>query len=243
MSGEGKTFCTVNLAASLTLLGHKVVIVGCDLRRPKIHLTFRNMSNDVGITTYLIGKHTLDEIIQPSEFENLDVIPAGPTPPNPSELLQSDKMTQLVETLKTEYDYVFFDTAPVGLVSDSFALMSSADINLFIIRAQYSRRDFALIPDRLKQDNQIPNIYTILNSYDNTSAIYGSIYKSAYGGYYGGGGYYYYGGYYNKGYGYYNRKYYTQYYHGYYSDDLTPKPWWTKLIQLTKRKNKKKSNV
>lgn len=243
VSGEGKTFCTVNLAASLTLLGHKVVIVGCDLRRPKIHLTFRNMSNDVGITTYLIGKHTLDEIIQPSEFENLDVIPAGPTPPNPSELLQSDKMTQLVETLKTEYDYVFFDTAPVGLVSDSFALMSSADINLFIIRAQYSRRDFALIPDRLKQDNQIPNIYTILNSYDNTSAIYGSIYKSAYGGYYGGGGYYYYGGYYNKGYGYYNRKYYTQYYHGYYSDDLTPKPWWTKLIQLTKRKNKKKSNV
>lgn len=237
VSGEGKTFSTVNLAASLTLLGHKVVIVGCDLRRPKIHLTFRNMSNDIGITTYLIGKHELNDIIIASEFENLDVIPAGPTPPNPAELLNSEKMTNLIAELRQQYDYVFFDTAPVGLVSDSFHIMSHADINLFIIRAQYSRRDFAMIPDRLKQDNDIPNIYTILNSYDNTSAIYGSIYKSAYGGYYGGGGYYYYGGYYNRGYGYYARKYYTQYYSGYYSDDIIGKPWWKKLT--LKRKKKK----
>jgi capsular exopolysaccharide synthesis family protein len=235
VSGEGKTFSTVNLAASLTLLGHKVVIVGCDLRRPKIHLTFRNMTNDIGLTTYLIGKHELKDIIQESEFENLDVITAGPTPPNPSELLSTDKMTQLVETLKQTYDYVFFDTAPVGLVSDSFALMSKADINLFIIRSQYSRRDFAMIPDRLQEDNQIPNMYIILNSYDNSSAFYGSVYKSAYGGYYGGGGYYYYGGYYNNN-SYYNRKYYSQYYNGYYSDESSPRTWWQKVLGLNKRK-------
>ncbi len=237
VSGEGKTFCTVNLAASLTLLGYKVVIVGCDLRRPKIHLTFRKMSNDIGLTTCLIGKHTLKEVIMPTEFENLDIIPAGPTPPNPSELLQSTLMTNIIEELKAEYDYVFFDTAPVGLVSDSFALMSKADINLFIIRAQYSKRDFALIPDRLLQDNLIPNIYTILNSYDNSSAVYSSIYKSVYGGYYGGGGYYYYGGYYNRGYGYYNKKYYSQYYSGYYSDDPTPK---TLLQKFLSNFNKRK---
>lgn len=238
VSGEGKTFSTVNLAASLTLLGHKVVIVGCDLRRPKIHLTFRNMTNDVGLTTYLIGKHELKDIIQESEFENLDVITAGPTPPNPAELLSTDKMTQLVETLKQTYDYVFFDTAPVGLVSDSFALMSKADINLFIIRSQYSRRDFAMIPDRLQADNQIPNMYIILNSYDNSSAFYGSVYKSAYGGYYGGGGYYYYGGYYNNN-SYYNRKYYSQYYNGYYSDESSPRTWWQKALGLNKRRKKK----
>lgn len=238
VSGEGKTFSTVNLAASLTLLGHKVVIVGCDLRRPKIHLTFRNMTNDIGLTTYLIGKHELKDIIQESEFENLDVITAGPTPPNPSELLHSEKMDALVEQLKRTYDYVFFDTAPVGLVSDSFALMSKADINLFIIRSQYSRRDFAMIPDRLKEDNQIPNMYIILNSYDNSSAFYGSVYKSAYGGYYGGGGYYYYGGYYNNN-SYYNRKYYSQYYNGYYSDETSPRTWWQKLTGLNKRKKKK----
>ncbi len=238
VSGEGKTFSTVNLAASLTLLGHKVVIVGCDLRRPKIHLTFRNMTNDIGLTTYLIGKHELKDIIQESEFENLDVITAGPTPPNPSELLNMEKMNDLVEQLKATYDYVFFDTAPVGLVSDSFALMSKADINLFIIRSQYSRRDFAMIPDRLKEDNQIPNMYIILNSYDNSSAFYGSIYKSAYGGYYGGGGYYYYGGYYNNN-SYYNRKYYSQYYNGYYSDESSPRAWWQKAFGINKRKKKK----
>ncbi|TAE84005.1 MAG: polysaccharide biosynthesis tyrosine autokinase, partial [Bacteroidetes bacterium] len=238
VSGEGKTFCTVNLAASLTLLGYKVAIVGCDLRRPKIHLTFNKLSNDIGLTTCLIGKHTLNEIIFPTEFENLDIIPAGPTPPNPSELLQSTQMDQIIATLKETYDYVFFDTAPVGLVSDSFALMSQADINLFIIRAQYSKRDFALIPDRLIKDNLIPNIFTILNSFDNSSAVYSSIYKSVYGGYYGGGGYYYYGGYYNRGYGYYNKKYYSQYYSGYYSDDPTPKTLWQKLFSKTKKKKK-----
>lgn len=238
VSGEGKTFCTVNLAASLTLLGYKVIVVGCDLRRPKIHLTFRNMSNDVGVTTYLIGKHELADVIHPSEFENLDVIPAGPTPPNPSELLQTQRMLDMIKELKSTYDYVFFDTAPVGLVSDSFELMTHADINLFIIRSQYSRRDFAVIPDRLSMDNNIPNIYTILNSYDNSSAAYGSIYKSAYGGYYGGGGYYYYGGYYNKGYGYYARKYYSQYYQGYYGDEHLAKPWWRKLLSKKKKRNK-----
>lgn len=240
VSGEGKTFSTVNLAASLTLLGHKVIIVGCDLRRPKIHLTFRNITNDIGLTTFLIGKHELKDIIQESEFENLDVITAGPTPPNPSELLNSDKMEALVAKLKQDYDYVFFDTAPVGLVSDSFALMSKADINLFIIRSQYSRRDFAMIPDRLKEDNQIPNMYIILNSYDNSSAFYGSVYKSAYGGYYGGGGYYYYGGYYNNN-SYYNRKYYSQYYNGYYSDETTPRTWWQKLVGVNKKRKKNKA--
>lgn len=238
VSGEGKTFCTVNLAASLTLLGYKVVVVGCDLRRPKIHLTFRNMSNDIGVTTYLIGKHELKDVIHPSEFENLDVIPAGPTPPNPAELLQTERMLDMITQLKATYDYVFFDTAPVGLVSDSFGLMTHADINLFIIRSQYSRRDFAVIPDRLSLDNSIPNIYTILNSYDNSSAVYGSIYKSAYGGYYGGGGYYYYGGYYNKGYGYYARKYYSQYYQGYYGDEHLAKPWWKKLLNKKKKRNR-----
>lgn len=242
VSGEGKTFCTINLAASLTMLGYKVVVVGCDLRRPKIHLTFNNMTNEKGVTTYLIGKHTLQDIIQESEFEHLDIIPAGPTPPNPSELLQTEKMQNLIDTLKSTYDYVFFDTAPVGLVSDSFSLMSKADINLFIIRSQYSRRDFALIPDRLKEDNDIPNLYIVLNSYDNSSAFYGSVYKSAYGGYYGGGGYYYYGGYYNKGYGYYARKYYSQYYEGYYSDELQNKPWWQKLLKGNRKKKHKTNN-
>ena len=237
VSGEGKTFCTINLAASLTLLNKKVIILGCDLRRPKIHLSFQNLSNDFGLTTYLINKNSLSEIIQKTGHENLDVITAGPTPPNPAELLQSTKMFELIEQLKKEYDYVMIDSAPVGLVSDSLALMQVADINLYVLRAQYSKREFAQIPDRISGDNTIKNIYTVLNSYDNSSVVYGSIYKTNYGGDYGGSGYYYYGGYYGKGgYGYYGKKYYNSYYSGYYSEDEPNLPWWRKIFKKRKRK-------
>lgn len=220
VSGEGKTFCTINLASSFTMLGKKVVIIGCDLRRPKVHLSFSNITNKVGITTYLIGKSTLDEIIQHSEYENLHVITAGPTPPNPAELLQMKEMKELIDILKTKYDYVLIDSAPVGLVSDSLIIMDYADINLFILRSQYSKREFALIPDRLKAENNINNIYTILNAYDTSSIVYSSIYKNEKGGYYGGSGYYYYDGYYGKGgYGYYGRKSNNSYYSGYYNEE------------------------
>jgi tyrosine-protein kinase Etk/Wzc len=241
VSGEGKTFCTINLAASFTMLNKKVVIVGCDLRRPKLHLSFRGISNDIGLSTYLIGKNNLEEVLTKTDYDNFYIIPAGPVPPNPGELLQTDKMIQLCETLKKDFDYVLFDTAPVGLVSDSFSLMRNADINLYIIRAQYSKRDFALIPDRLKADNGISNLYSILNSYDNTSKVYGSIYKSEYGGYYGGGGYYYYGGYYGgKGYGYYNKKYYSSYHSGYYADEKRETPF-DRLKNMSFFKKKKKN--
>jgi tyrosine-protein kinase Etk/Wzc len=220
VSGEGKTFCAINLAASITLLNKKVIIIGCDLRRPKVHLSFTNITNQIGLSTFLIGKSSLEQIIQHSSHHNLHVITSGPTPPNPSELLQMTEMKELVETLKEMYDYIVIDSAPVGLVSDSLTIMEMADINLYIIRANYSKRDFAVIPDRLTVDSDIQNLYTILNAYDNSSIIYSSIYKNDYGGYHSGSGYYYYGGYYGKGgYGYYGKKYNDSYYSGYYSDD------------------------
>lgn len=240
VSGEGKTFCAINIAASLTMLNYKVIIVGCDLRRPKIHLSFQGMSNDIGLTTYLIKKNTLDEVILKTDFENLYVLPAGPTPPNPAELLQTDEMEKLSAILKTDFDYVIFDNAPVGIVSDAFSLMEKADLNLFIIRAQYSKRDFALIPDRLKIESEIPNLYTILNAYEETSVTYSSIYKLEKGGAASGGGYgYYYVGY-NGGYGYYGKKYYSSYYSGYYSDEEPKQKWWMKLFN---KKRKKTNNV
>jgi hypothetical protein len=98
--------------------------------------------------------------------------------------------------------------------------MQISDVNLYILRANYSKRDFALVPDRIKADNGIKNLYSILNAFDPGAGFYGSIYKQEYGGYYGGGGYYYYGGYYGRSsYGYYGRKYNSQYYSGYYTDE------------------------
>ena len=219
VSGEGKTFCTLNLAASLTLLGNKVLIIGCDLRRPKIHLSFWNMDNRAGLTSYIYGKHTLEEIVKKTEYENLFVITSGPVPPNPSELLQSEKLIALLGKLRQQYDYIFLDTAPVGLVSDSFILLNMSDINIYILRAQYSKRDFAVIPDRLASDNNIKHLYTILNGFDVSGRFYSTIYRNEYGGNYGGGGYYYYGGYYGRSYGYYSKKQQSTYYSGYYSED------------------------
>ncbi len=219
VSGEGKTFCSINLAASFTLLNKKVILIGCDLRRPKIHLSFQHITNSKGLTTYLIGKSTLEDIIQHTEHPNFDLITAGPTPPNPSELLQMEEMTQLLQTLRQRYDYIIIDSAPVGLVSDSLSIMEQSDINLFVLRSNYSKRDFAMIPDRLQMDSKIKNMYILLNAYDPSAIVYSSIYKNEYGGHYGGGGYYY-GGYYGKGgYGYYGKKYSNTYYSGYYSED------------------------
>ena len=204
-----------------------------------MHLSFQHLTNDIGLTTYLINKNTIAEIIQKTGYENLDVITAGPTPPNPAELLQSKKMLDLIEQLKAEYDYVLIDSAPVGLVSDSLALIKVSDINLYILRAQYSKLDFAMIPDRIALDNNIPNVYSILNSFDNSALAYSSIYKTNYGGYYGGAGYYYYGGYYAKnGYGSYGSKYYSSYYTGYYTEDVQKKKWW--WMRLFNKKRKKK---
>jgi tyrosine-protein kinase Etk/Wzc len=218
VSGEGKTFCTINIAASVTQRGFKVVIVGCDLRRPKLHESFPTINNKIGLTSLLVKRASIDDIIFETEHENLFVIPAGPTPPNPSELLQTDEFNTFIAELKTRFDYVFLDTAPVGLVSDSFALMAKADLNFFIIRAQYSKREFATTPDRIIAENNIKNVYTILNSYDQSAFVYSSLYKQEYGDHIGGGGYYH-GGYYGKGrYSGYNN-YNELYYSGYYSDE------------------------
>jgi capsular exopolysaccharide synthesis family protein len=130
VSGEGKTFCTVNIAASFTQLGYKVVIVGCDLRRPKLHESFGNLDNKLGLTNYLVKRATLDEIITPTENGLLSIVTSGPTPPNPSELLQTQEFQTFLDELKTRFDFVFLDTAPVGLVSDSLTLMTKADLNL-----------------------------------------------------------------------------------------------------------------
>ena len=224
VSGEGKTFCSINLAASISLLNKKVIIIGGDLRRPKVHLSFNNINNTHGLTTYLIGKSSLQQIIQHTEYENFDVITAGPSPPNPSELLHMKEMRDLLEILKQTYDCIIIDSAPVGLVSDSMILMEMSDINLYVFIAQYSNREFAIIPDKLKSENNIQNIYTILNAYDRNSINYSSIYKNDYSGYQSGGGYHY-GGYYGKGgYGYYGKNRKGSYYSGYADEDDGDEP-------------------
>lgn len=211
ISGEGKSFTTVNLASTLSLIDKKVIVIAADLRRSKLHHTFR-VSNLKGLSSYLSNQTSLAEITFDTEVENLAFIPAGPVPPNPSELLYSDKMNALLENLTKTYDFVIVDSAPVGLVSDAIPLIRMADVNLFVIRSGVSRYQSASVPERLSKEFNLSNIAIILNAFDN-DILHSRYYTTNYtGSYYA--NYYYYSDYSNTGYG-----------NGYYSDE-PGKKWW-----------------
>jgi len=154
ISGEGKTFVALNLAGIIAFSGKKVVVCDLDMRKPKIHKGF-GVENSEGMSTLLIGRGDIDRAIRKSKLENLDYITAGPIPPNPSELIISNRMTSLLEELKARYDFVILDTPPVGLVTDAVSLLIQADYPLYIFRADYSKKQFVQVADKLINENKI----------------------------------------------------------------------------------------
>ena len=116
ISGEGKTFCAKNLSTIFAMAGNKTILVGADLRKPKLYIDF-DKENNLGLSSYLSGPLNSKKIIKKSQIENLDVITSGPVPPNPSELLVKNKMKTLLQELRAEYDYIILDTPPIGIVS------------------------------------------------------------------------------------------------------------------------------
>ena len=131
--GEGKTFTAINLAIIYSLMGKRTVLVEFDLRKPKI-CSQLEVSNGRGITTWLIGQDNIHDIIMHSGHQNLDIIPAGPVPPNPAELIASSGTSELIAELRTKYDYIILDSAPIGTVSDSMTLATLADATLILVR-------------------------------------------------------------------------------------------------------------
>jgi tyrosine-protein kinase Etk/Wzc len=140
LPGDGKTFTAINLASAYSLLGKKTILVGFDLRKPRIFQDF-NLDNDKGVSTWLIGKDKLDDIIKETSFENFSIIPAGPIPPNPSELIFLEKTDDLLKLLKQRYDYIIIDSSPIGIVSDTYHLASLADSCLLVVRPKKTLRD------------------------------------------------------------------------------------------------------
>jgi polysaccharide biosynthesis transport protein len=179
VGGEGKTFCTLNLATIFALSEKKTIIVGLDLRKPKIFEDF-NVDNNIGVTNYLINQSSLNEIIKTTKIPNLDIISSGPIPPNPSELIMSERMKELINELKLKYDYIILDTPPVGLVSDALELSDYADITLYIIRQNYSKKDMVKLLNNRKERGELKNLSIILNGYQN-NAKYGYSYGYGYG--------------------------------------------------------------
>ena len=168
ISGEGKTFVAVNLGGIIALTNKRVIILDLDMRKPRVHLAFGTEATDKGMSTVLINKHSGKECIQKTRVDNLDYIPAGPTPPNPSELLLSPAFDELITKLKSEYDIVILDTPPVGLVTDGILAMKKADLGIYIVRSNFSKRAFLKTLDRLISVNQFKNISVILNAVPNT---------------------------------------------------------------------------
>lgn len=179
VSGEGKTFCSINIATVFALSEKKTVIVGLDLRKPKLSEEF-NLTNDVGVVNYLIKQKSLDQIVNTTSIPYLDVILSGPVPPNPSELIIGEAMAELIEELKKNYDYIILDTPPVGLVSDSLELGQYADVTLYIVRQNITKKEMIpLLNNRVKR-GEMNNVSIILNGFEN-KAKYGSAYGYGYG--------------------------------------------------------------
>lgn len=141
ISGEGKSFIAINLGISLALMGKKVILLELDLRKPKLSEQF-NISRNVGLSTYLIGKASTDDLLKKTNFENLFLIPAGPIPPNPSELISNGKLKELFAFLENKFDYILMDTAPVNPITDAYILSPMADVTLFIVRHDFTPKLF-----------------------------------------------------------------------------------------------------
>jgi len=163
MSGEGKSFISINLAATIALAGKKVVLMELDLRKPQIsqHL---NIKQAQGFSNYVIGQSTLDDIITPTGVtDNFFVISAGPIPPNPSEIILMPKVAQLFNALKEQFDYIVIDTPPVGLVTDAQLLSNYADVVAYVIRQEYTFKEQLKNADSLYQRGRLKNIGLIVN--------------------------------------------------------------------------------
>jgi tyrosine-protein kinase Etk/Wzc len=173
-SGEGKTFCSMNLATVMALNGHRTVLLEFDLRRPKIFQEFTS-NNMIGISSFLIDKATIDDIIIPTPIENLDFIPAGPTAPNPAELINSERTAELIDKLKEMYDYLIIDSAPAGILTETYLLMKFSDLNIFIVRLNKTVKDTLKQTFKNLQANRMQNITLIINDIfaNRESAKYG----------------------------------------------------------------------
>lgn len=181
-SGEGKTFVSINLAVSISLTGKKVLLIGMDLRKPMLANHFGIVEQE-GISSYLSGmENDYRKLIHhSSEFPNLYILPGGIIPPNPNELILSERFDQLISELREQYDYILIDSAPVGAVSDTFLINRVSNLTLYVCRANFSDKRNLEFIERIHKENSLKQIYLIVNDVDIESKKYGGKYAYGYG--------------------------------------------------------------
>jgi capsular exopolysaccharide synthesis family protein len=180
VGGEGKTTVCINLGGIMSMAGKKTIIINLDMRKPTLHERFE-LPNKQGMSTLLSEYTPLNEIIQKTKYENLDIITSGPVPPNPSELIQSPLMEKVLDKLREIYDVIILDTPPVGLVTDAQTLMHYADTNIYVLRAEYSKKSFLKNISKLSTFEKIDGISILLNDVTMNKNGYGYGYGNGYG--------------------------------------------------------------
>ncbi|WP_347159318.1 GumC family protein [Pontibacter chitinilyticus] len=180
ISGEGKTFSAKNLAYIFAISGERTLLVNADMRKPNNNTDF-GVSSSLGLSNYLAGYATLEEVVHHTLQENLHILPSGDIPPNPSELLLNRRMEELVAELKQRYDYIIMDTPPVGLLSDGMELMQLADANIFMVRQGYSLKSFLTNIQQQYETGKIRNTAILFNDVDFAKLNYGYGYGYGYG--------------------------------------------------------------
>ncbi|MCB0493996.1 MAG: polysaccharide biosynthesis tyrosine autokinase [Cyclobacteriaceae bacterium] len=173
ISGEGKSFLAMNLSGVLAMSNKKVVLLDLDMRKAKDNLPFNIEDPSKGVSTILINKHDWNDCIIKTSVNSFDYIPAGPHPPNPSELLLNGAFNQLLDSLKTKYDYIVMDTPPVGLVTDGVMVMKKSDVSIYVFRANYSKREFINNLSRVIKINKLTNVAAVVNALPSDGKAYG----------------------------------------------------------------------
>ncbi|MDP3642388.1 MAG: polysaccharide biosynthesis tyrosine autokinase [Bacteroidota bacterium] len=160
--GEGKSYITINLGTILAMNNNKVLLIGADMRKPKLHKIF-NIENKKGLSTHLIGYDTFEQVIFPTEVDNMWVMPSGPIPPNPSEILSKPVMKNLIELARRKFDYIILDNAPVALVTDGIIAGRLSDLNIFILRFGMSHKHQLELINQYADTKKVANIGIIVN--------------------------------------------------------------------------------
>ncbi len=176
---DGKSFISFNLAASIASVGYKTIILDCDLRRPTLHVKFKE-ENSSGLSNYMIDHTPKQDIIRSSFIKNLSFIPAGPVLPNSSEMIEAGALDDLFGYLKKEYDYIIIDTTPSGIVADAALMIKYSNINLLVCRNNFTRKDVFTDVLNLLKINKVDNfdvIFNDLNIKDSRYGRYNNYYK------------------------------------------------------------------
>jgi tyrosine-protein kinase Etk/Wzc len=173
IAGEGKSFLALNLGGVIAMSKKKVVLVDLDMRKAKLSVPFDIPDRQKGMSTALIRRYNIEDCIIPTGLDNFDYVPAGPHPPNPSELLMNGDFTQLIDKLREMYEFVIVDTPPVGLVTDGIMAMKKTDVAIYVVRANYSKKDFLQNIERIQRLHKISNISVVFNAMPSNNKMYG----------------------------------------------------------------------